>query len=48
MQNFEIPSEEIVAWRRHFHENPELSFKEVATSQYIVDELGKMTGIDAI
>lgn len=48
MQNFEIPSEEIVAWRRHFHENPELSFKEVATSQYIVDELGKMAGIDAI
>ena len=48
MQNFEIPSEEIVAWRRHFHENPELSFKEVATSQYIVDELSKMAGIDAI
>lgn len=48
MQNFEIPSEEIVAWRRHFHENPELSFKEVATSQYIVDELGKMPGIDAL
>ncbi len=29
--------EEMVEIRRHFHENPELSFKEEKTAQYIID-----------
>lgn len=35
MQHFEVPTEQIIAWRHHFHENPELSFKEFKTSQFI-------------
>ena len=46
MQHFDIPSEQIIAWRRHLHQHPELSFKEVQTSQYIVDELTKIGGLD--
>lgn len=30
---------EIKEWRRHLHENPELSYKEVNTSAFIVDKL---------
>lgn len=30
-----IPSDKIIEWRRHVHQNPELSFKEVNTSQYV-------------
>ncbi len=29
--------DQVVAWRRHFHMNPEISFQEVDTSQYIYD-----------
>ncbi|WP_042350698.1 M20 metallopeptidase family protein [Bacillus massiliigorillae] len=35
----QIPTEKIVEWRRHLHRNPELSFKEFETSQYIYDTL---------
>ncbi|MCO6541478.1 MAG: amidohydrolase [Lactobacillus sp.] len=34
-----IPQSEMINWRRHFHEYPELSFKEVKTSNYIIDIL---------
>lgn len=30
-----LPIEDMVKWRRHFHENPELSFHEVETAKYI-------------
>ena len=26
---------EVIAWRRHLHEHPELSFQEVNTSNYV-------------
>ncbi len=29
----------VVAWRRHLHQNPELSFKEEKTSQFVYDAL---------
>lgn len=32
----------IIELRRHFHENPELSWKEVKTSQRILEELENM------
>ncbi|MDX5437586.1 MAG: amidohydrolase, partial [Pontibacter sp.] len=32
----------VVAWRRHFHEHPELSNREVETGQRIAAELKKM------
>lgn len=31
--------EEVIGWRRHFHENPELSFQEAETSQFIYETL---------
>ncbi|MEM3191156.1 MAG: amidohydrolase [Candidatus Parvarchaeota archaeon] len=36
----------VISMRRYFHENPELSFKEVNTSRKIEEEL-KMMGIDS-
>lgn len=33
---------EMVATRRHLHRNPELSFKEIKTTEYIVEQLKKM------
>ncbi|MCD7035578.1 amidohydrolase [Metabacillus sp. GX 13764] len=35
----EAQKEQVVKWRRHFHENPELSFQEEKTSQFIYDTL---------
>ena len=42
MQHFEVPTEQIIAWRHHFHENPELSFKEFKTSQFMLIAAQKM------
>ena len=30
---------EVITWRRHLHENPELSFEEIKTSQFVYDVL---------
>ncbi|UFJ42242.1 M20 family metallopeptidase [Brevibacillus humidisoli] len=32
-------------WRRHLHQYPELSFQEVETSRFVVDQLSKMPGV---
>jgi amidohydrolase len=34
--------EEIIAWRREFHENPELTWEEVRTGNRVAEELEKM------
>lgn len=34
--------DEIIAWRREFHENPELSGEEIRTGNRICEELTKM------
>ena len=36
----------VIAWRRHIHQNPELSFEEVKTSAYIAEALRAMPGIE--
>ena len=33
---------QIISWRRYFHENPELSFKEFNTAKIITSELKSM------
>ena len=33
--------EEVISLRRHFHRNPELSFEETETSQFICNWFGK-------
>jgi len=47
LNKIQVPEEEIIKWRRHIHENPELSFKEYETAQYIEDLL-KSFGIEEI
>lgn len=37
---------ETIEWRRYLHERPELSFEEHQTSQYIVDRLSEMDGLE--
>ena len=32
---FEVPLSEIIDWRRHIHKNPELSFQEYRTADFI-------------
>lgn len=38
-QMMESVKKEVIGWRRHFHQNPELSFEEIETSQFIYDTL---------
>lgn len=38
-------TEQLITWRRYFHEHPELSFHEKNTSEYIVNVLQKMEGL---
>ncbi|HET6872974.1 MAG TPA: amidohydrolase, partial [Sporolactobacillaceae bacterium] len=37
---------DVVNWRRHFHQNAELSFHEEKTSQYIYDTLESFGGLE--
>ncbi len=39
---------QLIAWRRHLHQHPELSFQEVETSRYIAAEMGKLKNVAAI
>ncbi len=38
--------EQVIAWRRHLHMNPELSFHEHKTAQYVFDTLSEMPGLE--
>lgn len=38
--------EQIITWRRHLHQHPELSFEEFATSQFIFDTLSQFAGLE--
>lgn len=40
-----IPVEDIIKWRRHIHENPEISFNETETAKYIYKELSKLPNL---
>ena len=37
---------EAVAWRRHLHRHPELSFEEVETSAFVEERLSSFGGLD--
>jgi amidohydrolase len=37
---------QVVAWRRHLHARPELSFEEVETSQFVEETLRSFDGLD--
>ena len=36
---------ECIEWRRHLHENPELSFEEYDTTNYLENKLSELEGI---
>ena len=38
--------ETVIKWRRYLHENPELSFQEVETSQFVYDTLKIFTSLE--
>jgi amidohydrolase len=38
--------QEAIAWRRHLHANPELSFEEVETSRYVEETLRSFDGLE--
>ncbi|QSO45560.1 amidohydrolase [Alicyclobacillus mengziensis] len=42
----ESVKEEVIAWRRHLHAHPELSFQEVGTSQFVYDTLQSFGGLE--
>ncbi|GEO24647.1 N-acyl-L-amino acid amidohydrolase [Alicyclobacillus acidoterrestris] len=37
---------ELVTWRRHLHQNPELSFEEAQTAQFVYDTLSTFPGLE--
>lgn len=36
---------QVIAWRRHLHQHPELSFQEHATADYVENQLREMKGL---
>ena len=36
---------QVVAWRRHFHQYPESSFNEVATPEFLLNEIEKLGNV---
>lgn len=38
-------SEQLIEWRRHFHQHPELSFQEFGTSRFVADVLKNIKGL---
>jgi amidohydrolase len=43
-----IPTDDLIKWRRHLHQNPELSFKEEQTSKYVEGVLKSLPNIKII
>ncbi|WP_067617691.1 M20 family metallopeptidase [Alicyclobacillus acidiphilus] len=37
---------QLIAWRRHFHRHPELSFQEEQTANYVYDTLASFPGLE--
>src|SRR5699024_6181554 len=38
--------DQLIAWRRHLHANPELSFHEKETSRFVVEQLKQIPNIE--
>jgi amidohydrolase len=43
-----IPVEKIIEWRRYIHQNPELSYEELFTSEYVTSVLESFGNIEVI
>ena len=45
-QAIAVQAGEVVAWRRHLHAHPELSFQEYETSAFVVERLAALPGVE--
>lgn len=45
LQRADQTESDVIAWRRHIHQHPELSYQETETAKYIADALRAMPGI---
>lgn len=43
-----MPIDNIIRWRRHIHQYPEIAFQEKETAAYITRELSKISGIEIL
>lgn len=43
-----IPVEDMISWRRHIHQNPELSFKEYNTAAFVEEKLRSFGNIEIV
>ena len=43
-----VPADDLIKWRRHIHENPELSFREENTSKYVEGILKGLGNLEII
>jgi amidohydrolase len=41
-----VPAGKVIEWRRHLHQNPELSFKEIKTAEYVAAALKSFGNIE--
>lgn len=41
-----LPIKEVIQWRRHLHENPELSYEEIETSSYIYNIVNQLPNVE--
>lgn len=46
LENIDSRKEQVIAFRRHLHQFPELSFQEYKTSQFIYDEMSKLENVE--
>jgi len=44
--SFESVTRQVVAWRRHLHQHPELSFQEHNTAQFVEEQLRRIPGLE--
>ena len=41
-----IPVEDMISWRHHIHQNPEVSFKEYKTAEFVEEKLRSFGNIE--
>ena len=42
MTQWQIDKAELIGWRRHLHQHPEIAWEEKETARYLAEQLRKM------